>query len=64
MVMNGSGTRCTACVLGISKDTVTSTLKKLKKIVKPINQEYLEKSSIDVEIRKIVFQDELSLEME
>lgn len=64
MVMNGSGTSCTARVLGISKDTVTSTLKKLKKIVKPINQEYLEKSSIDVEIRKIVFQDELSLEME
>ena len=43
MVMNGSGTRDTARVLGISKDTVTSTLKKLKKIVKPINQEYLEK---------------------
>ena len=43
MVMNGSGTRDTARVLGISKDTVTSTLKKLKKIVKPVNQEYLKK---------------------
>jgi transposase-like protein len=30
MVMNGSGTRDTGRVLGISKDTVTSVLKKLQ----------------------------------
>ncbi len=30
MAMNGSGTRDTGRVLGISKDTVTSVLKKLK----------------------------------
>lgn len=37
MAMNGSGTRDTARVLGISKDTVTAALKKLRASVRPVD---------------------------
>ena len=48
MAMNGSGTRDTARTLKISKDTVTSVLKKLKDTVKPVNEEYLEKKILKI----------------
>ena len=43
MAMNGAGTRDTARTLGVSKDTVTSVLRKLKNTVKPVNEEYIKK---------------------
>ena len=43
MAMNSSGTRDTARTLGVSKDTVTSALKRLKSSVKAVNEEYLKK---------------------
>jgi len=43
MAMNGSGTRDTARVLGISANTVTRTLRKLDSFVRPVNEEYLKK---------------------
>ena len=46
MAMNGSGTRDTAWVLGISKDTVTAALNKLRASVHPINEAYLKKEQI------------------
>ena len=48
MAMNSSGTRDTARTLGISKDTVTSVLKRLKNSVKPVNEEYLEKKILKI----------------
>jgi len=47
MVMNGSGTRDTARVLGINKDTVTRTLKKLSTFVNPVNEKYLNNMKTD-----------------
>lgn len=47
MVMNGSGTRDTARVLGINKDTVTRTLKKLSIFVNPVNEKYLNNMKTD-----------------
>ena len=41
MAINGSGTRDTARVLGISTNTVTRALKNLASFVKPVNEEYL-----------------------
>ena len=52
-IMNGSGTRDTARVLGIDKDTVTRHLRKLANFVENINKDYLEKlngKEIDVYI--------------
>ena len=52
IAMNGSGVRYTGRVLGISKDTVTSILKK-EKSVEYVNYEYMTKydeSQIDVDI--------------
>ena len=46
MAMNGAGTRDTARTLGISKDTVTATLKKLREAVHPVNEAYLEKKTL------------------
>ena len=43
MAMNASGTRDTARTLKISRGTVTSTLRKLKNSVQPVNVAYLEK---------------------
>ena len=43
MAMNSSGTRDTARVLGVSKNTVTRVLKKTKAAVTCVNTEYLEK---------------------
>lgn len=55
MAMNGSGTRDTARVLHVSKDTVTKVLRNLKKYAKPVNEDYLktlsENSQIDIVIR-------------
>ena len=48
MAMNGCGTRDTARTLGISKDTVTATLRKIKTPVKPVNEVYLEKKFLKV----------------
>ena len=53
MAMNGSGVRDTGRVLGISKDTVTSVLKKKRESVEYVNYEYMEKyegNEIDVDI--------------
>ena len=47
MVMNDSGTRDTARVLGINKDTVTRTLKKLSTFVNPVNEKYLNNMKTD-----------------
>lgn len=52
MAMNGSGVRDTGRVLGISKDTVTSVLKK-RESVEYVNYEYMKKyeeNEIDVNI--------------
>ena len=43
MAINSSRIRDIARTLGISKDTATSVLRKLKNTVKPINEEYLKK---------------------
>ena len=43
MAMNGAGTHDTARTLGISKDTVTTALKKLRASVHSVNEAYLEK---------------------
>ena len=43
MAMNASGTRDTARTLKVSRGTVTSTLRKLKNFVQPVNTGYLEK---------------------
>ena len=51
MAMNGSGTRDTARVLGIDKDTVTRHLRKLASSVQPINTDFLnnmENRQIDI----------------
>ena len=51
MAMNGSGTRDTARVLGIDKDTVTRHLRKLGSSVQPINTDFLnnmENRQIDI----------------
>jgi len=69
MAMNSSGTRDTARTLGVSKDTVTSALKRLKSSVKPVNEEYLEKKNsqnkpIDIEIRNAMSSESLSVEMD
>ena len=50
MVMNGSGTRDTARVLGVSKDTVTKTLRSLKNQVTYVNEQYIENLDSEVEI--------------
>ena len=50
MAMNGSGTRDTARVLGISKDTVTRTLRNLSSFVKPVNENYLKKIKMKIAI--------------
>ena len=54
MSMNGSGTRDTARVLGIDKDTVTRHLRKLGNFVENVNQKFLDKmeegASIDIHI--------------
>ncbi len=53
MVMNGAGTRDTGRVLGVSKDTVTATLK-TEKCIKQVNEDYLTKvkteNPIDIDI--------------
>lgn len=68
MVMNGSGTRDTGRVLKISKDTVTALLKKTEKIVKPINEPFLESRDsdrpINVVIRNAFFNPEDGLPVE
>ena len=50
MVMNGSGTRDTARVLGVSKDTVTKTLRSLKNQVTPVNEQYIKDLGSEIEI--------------
>lgn len=50
MAMNGSGTRDTARVLGINKDTVTHVLRSLHDHVNPVNEEYLKDLGPDIEI--------------
>ena len=53
MAMNGSGVRDTGRVLGISKDTVTSVLKKKRESVEYVNYEYMKKyeeNEINVDI--------------
>ena len=50
MVMNGSGTRDTARVLGVSKDTVTKTLRSLKNQVTPVNEKYIKNLGSEIEI--------------
>ena len=47
MAMNGAGTRDTARTLGISKDTFTAALKKMREAVHPVNEAYLKKNSIN-----------------
>ena len=46
MSMNSSGTRDTARVLGISKNTVARVLKKTVNIVSCVNTEYIEKTPL------------------
>ena len=48
MAMNACGTRDTARTLGISKDTVTATLREIKTSVKPVNEVYLEKKFLKI----------------
>ena len=69
MAMNGAGTRDTARTLGVSKDTVTTTLKKLKASVHPINEVYIEKQNsinqpIDIEICNALYSDVISAEID
>ena len=69
MAINGCGTRDTARTLGISKDTVTATLRKIKTSVKPVNEVYLEKKilkdqPIDIEICNALSSDTISVEMD
>ena len=54
MAMNGSGTRDTARVLGVSKDTVTKVLRELKNYAKPVNEEYLKTVDTDTTIDIVV----------
>ncbi len=46
MSMNSSGTRDTARVLDISKNTVARVLKKTVNIVSCVNTEYIEKTPL------------------
>ena len=73
MAINSSRIRDIARTLGISKDTATSVLRKLKNTVKPINEEYLKKiqkinQPITIEIGNALslsgYPDALSVEMD
>ena len=48
LAMNGSGTRDTARVLKIDKDTVTRHLRKLNDFVENVNTDYLERIDVYV----------------
>lgn len=65
MIMNGSGTRDTSRVMHISKDTITALLKKTKKIVKQINENFFANRNpdkpVDIEIRNALFDPEKEL---
>lgn len=50
MAMNGSGTRDTARVLGINKDTVTGVLRSLGSFVNPVNELYLANLGPGIEV--------------
>ena len=65
MAMNGSGTRDTRRVLGISKDTVTAILKKTEILAKPINEPFLKAlipdKKIDITVRNVLMNCEENL---
>ena len=65
MAMNGSGTRDTARVLKISKDTVTSILKKTEILAKPINETFLAtlnpEVAIDIKVQNVLLDPESAL---
>lgn len=53
MAVNGNGTRATARILGIAKDTVTDTLRRIEAHLWHVNYEYIHKcqsNNIEVEI--------------
>ncbi len=57
MAVDGTGTRATSRILGISKDTVTSILKKQEEVLWQVNYEYIRKHQ-EEEIEAVVISSE------
>ena len=55
-IVNGSGTRATARILGINKGTVTSTLKSIEKLIWHVNYDYIDahkNGAVEVDVVRV-----------